>query len=101
MRVFYPLLRYESKLKLYLAYEENLNPLSSAIVFFQVKIRSEIPETSIKKENGKKRCFPKRTGDQEPPELFKRIVSIKDKGNRLCKPAYELKKNRHRRFFLH
>ena len=74
------------------AYEENLNTLSILIVFFSTKIRNENPETYLKKKNGKKRCFPQRTGNQEPAELFKSIICFKDKGDRFCEPGNELKK---------
>ena len=62
------------------AYEENLNPLSNPTVFFQTKIRSENPETSIAEKNGKKRCLPKRKGNQEYPELFESIAVLKTRG---------------------
>ena len=87
--------------KPYFAYEENPNPLSIAVVIFQTHIRSENPETSIKKENGQKRCFPQRKGNQESSELFLRADSSENKGNRYFKPGDELKKNRPEgRFFL-
>ena len=79
-------------MNLLFAYEENPNPLSTPIVFFQKQVRSEIPETSIKEKNGKKRCFPQRTNNQESSELFQRIGCAKDKGNRFCEPGDELKK---------
>jgi hypothetical protein len=83
MAVFCPLFTYRITNKsTYFAYEENLNSLFHLIVIFHNKFRSEIPETSTKKENGTKRCFPQRTGNSEYPQLFQCVIRFKDKGNR-------------------
>lgn len=76
MAVLCPLLMYLNNLNLMFAYEENLNSLFSPVAIFQIQFRSENPETSIKKKNGKMRCFPQRTGNQKPDELFGSIVCI-------------------------